>query len=84
MPSEKIQLWKADWKPRPTNLDIAPYQEKTGSEIIADGGSAGPPVDISLSTEAKSESVPEANKLCPHLKPITNPTLKRSAEGIEL
>lgn len=75
MTCEKIQPWKAYWTPRPGNCDVAPYQEKKGSEIIADGGSAGPPIDVSIATEVKNESIPEANKLCPNLKPITNPTL---------
>ncbi|KAK9776215.1 hypothetical protein SCAR479_07121 [Seiridium cardinale] len=75
MPLEKIQPWRIHWTPHPASSDIAPYQEKQGAEIIADGGSAGPPVDAFLSTEAKTKSIPEANKLCPHLKPITNPTL---------
>jgi len=74
MASEKIQPWKAYWTPQSGNPDVVAYQEQKGSEIIADGGSAGPPVEEGLST-ASQDNVRKENKLCPHLKPITNPTL---------
>jgi hypothetical protein len=73
-PSEKIQPWKAHWTPKAGNPDVVSYQEKKGAEIIADGGSAGPPVEEGA-VPTKDQSVPVANQLCPHLKPIINPTL---------
>lgn len=77
MACEKIQPWRAHYTPRPGNTDVVTYQEAKGAEIIADGGSAGPPVDDSrLISETKTQPIPKANRLCPHLKPITNPTLR--------
>jgi len=75
MNCQKTQPWKAHWTAQPGNPDVVSYQEEKGSEIIADGGSAGPPVEEGVSTNAKDESISEENRLCPHLKPITNPTL---------
>jgi len=75
MTFEKIQPWRAHWTPQSGNPDIVAYQEQKGVEIIADGGSAGPPVEEGLPTVTKKEPVRPENRLCPHLKPITNPTL---------
>jgi len=73
MDSIKVQPWKAHYNPQPGNPDVISYQECKGAEIIADGGSAGPPVEegSEVNTSTRKE-----NKLCPHLKPIINPTLK--------
>lgn len=75
MSNEKIQPWKAHWVPQAGNPAIVSYQERAGAEIIADGGSAGPPVQEGVAT-ASASSVSESNRLCPHLGKITNPTLK--------
>lgn len=75
MAGEKIQPWKAHYVPEAGNPGVVSYQEKKGAEIIADGGSAGPPVEEGAIINAKDISVRAANRLCPHLKPITNPTL---------
>jgi len=77
MASEKIQPWKAHWTPQSGNPNAVAYQEKKGFEIIADGGSAGPPAEEGFSTGAKNEPISAENRLCPHLLPITNPTLKK-------
>jgi hypothetical protein len=74
MACEKIQPWRADYVPESGNPDVVSYQEKKGAEIIADGGSAGPPVEEGVAV-AKDDSIRAENRLCPHLKPITNPTL---------
>lgn len=74
MACEKIQPWKTHYVPESGNPSVVSYQEKKGAEIIADGGSAGPPVEESV-VAAKDASVRAENRLCPHLKPITNPTL---------
>jgi hypothetical protein len=74
MSSKKIQPWKAHWTPQPGNPDVVSYQESKGAEIIADGGSAGPPVEEGAAVKTTTR---KENKLCPHLKPITNPTLKK-------
>jgi hypothetical protein len=73
MSSCKDQPWKAHYTPQPGNPAVVSYQEAKGSLIIADGGSAGPPVEEGV--QAKT-TMPRENSLCPHLKPISNPTLK--------
>lgn len=72
MSCEKIQPWKAHFVPQTGNPDVVSYQEKKGQEIIADGGSAGPAVEEGAVPSKVSN---EENRLCPHLGPITNPTL---------
>jgi len=75
MTAVKTQPWKPHWTPRAGNANIVAYQEEKGAEIIADGGSAGPAIDEGVTTPAQQEPVRKENRLCPHLKPITNPTL---------
>jgi hypothetical protein len=75
MTCEKIQPWRVHYVPESGNPDVVSYQEKKGAEIIADGGSAGPPVEEGVAVNAKDDSVRAENRLCPHLKPIINPTL---------
>ncbi|QDS73013.1 hypothetical protein FKW77_009104 [Venturia effusa] len=45
MAHEKEQPWKMHYVPENGNPALVSYQEKKGAEIIADGGSAGPPVE---------------------------------------
>lgn len=73
MSDQKYQPWKEHYVAKAGNPAIVSYQEKKGAEIIADGGSAGPAVEEGNANV--DNSISEANKLCPHLGPITNPTL---------
>ena len=77
MNCNKEQPWLRHFTAQPGNPELVNYQEKTGDQIIADGGSAGPPVDESAPVAKKDSSIGAANRLCPHLGPITNPTLKK-------
>jgi hypothetical protein len=64
----KAQPWKDSFVAQPGKHDVICYQEAKGQDIIADGGAAVP--------EVEQKATKEANRFCPHLGPITNPTLE--------
>jgi hypothetical protein len=60
MPHQKIQPWRAHWKPAPFGPDVVVYPQEKGAELICDGGSAAGPIAAETGNDMGCQEKPGA------------------------